>query len=567
MSDGSAKASVSRERAPDAGMKLSCSNPDIGSVRLGDKPITIGRHPENVLPLPGDKVASRFHCIIERGDSDGFVVKDLGARNGTHLNGEQVSTAPISSGDVLTIGTHTFTVEGKAPPKMLEVPEKHALEDARAAPKSKAPAVGAVDARAWARELRRLLDAIPPKDSPDPHIVLIDANRNESAAFEQTSDGPTAMRLVLLLASKARTTDVHAEPKGDELKVRMRIDGRMISLPPMPKQVGEVMLGFVKSACQMRQAHREAVLEGHFSVRFPDRQVDYRVSITPTMHGPKLVIRVLDGLIAPGSLGDLAMPVYMHDRLRAACAKQQGMVLSCGPTGSGKTTTLYNALRQIDRKRRNVVTIEDPVEYHIENVTQIPIGSQSTFADLLRSILRQDPDVILVGEIRDQETARTTMQAAMTGHLVFSTVHAKDTVGSLFRLLDLGVEPPLIANSMDLVMSQRLVRVLCEFCKRPVRITPSQSMRLGRLVEGKNELFAATGCQRCLRTGFYGRRAIFEMLDFNDELRDCLLNESTLSQMRGVINQGVFTSLTQSGWILAASGETSLDEVERVTGG
>jgi len=395
----------------------------------------------------------------------------------------------------------------------------------------------------------------------------VDADRQESDGLDHGSDGATAARLVVLLASKARATDIHAEPRHAGFKLRMRIDGRMIGLPELPSSAGEVLLGFVKSACQMRQAARDAVLEGHFSVRFPDRQVDYRVSITPTMHGPKLVVRVLDPRIAPSSLNERGMPGYMHDRLRAACDKQQGMVLASGPTGSGKTTTLYNALRQIDRHRRNVVTIEDPVEYHIENVTQIPIGAQSSFATLLRSILRQDPDVILVGEIRDQETARTTMQAAMTGHLVFSTLHAKDTVGSVFRLLDLGVEAPLIANSMDLVFSQRLVRVLCEYCKRPVRITPSQAMRLGRLVEGKNELFAATGCQRCLRTGFNGRRAIFEMLDFNDDLRDCLLRRATISDMRQVIQQGVFTSLTQSGWILAVAGQTSLDEVERVTGG
>jgi type II secretory ATPase GspE/PulE/Tfp pilus assembly ATPase PilB-like protein len=256
----------------------------------------------------------------------------------------------------------------------------------------------------------------------------------------------------------------------------------------------------------------------------------------------------------------------MLERIRKACSGDSGMILACGPTGSGKTTTLYNALREIDRQRRNVVTIEDPVEYTVDNVTQIPVGHNNTFGDILRSVLRQDPDVILVGEIRDGETARTAAQAAMTGHVVFSTVHAKDTIGAVFRLLDLGIEPYLVANSMDIIVAQRLLRVLCESCKRPVKVSPGQATRIGRYLEGKSEVFAATGCARCLRTGFNGRRAIFEMLDFNDELRDCVLNQPTIAGMKKIIEQGVFTTLQQSGWLLAARGVTTLDEVERVTG-
>jgi len=241
------------------------------------------------------------------------------------------------------------------------------------------------------------------------------------------------------------------------------------------------------------------------------------------------------------------------------------MTLVCGPTGSGKTTTLYNALREVDRNRRNVVTIEDPVEYTLEGVTQIPVG-KSTFGELLRSVLRQDPDVILVGEIRDDETSRVAMQAAMTGHVVFSTIHSKDTIGSIFRLIDLGVEPYLVANSLDVVLAQRLVRTLCDFCKRPVRVTPGQATRIGRYLEGKSEVFAATGCAKCLRTGFTSRKAIFEMLVMNDELRDIVLTTPSIQKIKKIVEQGVFTSLQQSGWLMAARGETTLDEIERVTG-
>src|SRR6185436_4826441 len=248
------------------------------------------------------------------------------------------------------------------------------------------------------------------------------------------------------------------------------------------------------------------------------------------------------------------------------CEQDHGLLLVCGPTGSGKTTTLYNALRVIDRYAKNVVTIEDPVEYQLDNVTQIPTDDSkgNTFGSLLRSVLRQDPDVILVGEIRDEETARTAMQAAMTGHLVFSTVHAKDTISSVFRLLDLKLEPYLVANSLEVVVAQRLVRTLCENCKRSVRVTPGQATGMGRFLEGQIDIYVATGCAQCLRTGYRGRRALFELLDFTDELRDVILTEPSIQAMKKVIEGGLFTTLVQSGWQLVARGTTTMEEVDRV---
>jgi general secretion pathway protein E len=256
----------------------------------------------------------------------------------------------------------------------------------------------------------------------------------------------------------------------------------------------------------------------------------------------------------------------MEERLRKVCEQDSGLILTCGPTGSGKTTTLYNCLRSIDRVSRNVITIEDPVEYQVEHVTQIPIDEHkgNTFGTMLRSVLRQDPDVILVGEIRDQETARTAMQAAMTGHLVFSSVHAKESIVAIFRLLDLNVEPYLVANSLNLVLAQRLVRLLCPNCKQPHPVPPGVATRMGRHLMGKTHTFAATGCSKCLRTGFRGRRAIFELLDFNDELRDMVLSNPSITGMKRIIEQGLFTTLQQFGWRLVAEGVTSIDEVERV---
>jgi general secretion pathway protein E len=380
------------------------------------------------------------------------------------------------------------------------------------------------------------------------------------------------VRLLLVAASKSRATDIHCEPKGDKFHIRMRVDGQMLSVAELPNSVGELATGLVKTACQMRPTSRDAALDGHFSIKFPQtqtnsaRRVDYRISFTPTVQGQKLVVRVLDTRDAPGKLNDLGLPPYQYDRIRKVCEQDSGLLLVCGPTGSGKTTSLYCALRQIDRDRRNVVTIEDPVEYQIEGVTQIPTDEKqgNSFGQLLRSVLRQDPDVILVGEIRDEETARTAMQAAMTGHLVFSTVHAKDTMSSVFRLLDLKVEPYLVANSLEVVVAQRLLRVLCDTCKRETKVLPVQATRMGRYLEGKTDIYAATGCAACLRTGYRGRKAIFEILDFTDELRDVILKEPTIAAMKRVIEQGMFTTLIQSGWQQIARGVTTIEEVDRV---
>jgi general secretion pathway protein E len=523
----------------------------------GGRPITIGRHPENVLAL-NDERLSRYHCVVEFNGDGRLRVRDLGSRNGTKVNGVRVTDAVLKAGDVIKVGGHQFTVESEA-----TLQEKQ--HEARlSAPAGDAP---------WISDLRTLIEMLPPRGGLDDRIVLIDARGKPSDAFEQQTPGPVAVRLLLLAASKSRATDIHCEPRGESTHVRLRVDGQMVGILDLPNPVAELAYGLIKTACQFQQASREAVLDGHLSARLQTqdgppggRRVDYRISFTPSMHGQKLVVRILDQRDAPRSLNELELPPYMADRVRKVCQQDAGMLLVCGPTGSGKTTTLYNALREIDRTTKNVVTIEDPVEYHLEGVTQIPIDERrgNTFGSLLRSVLRQDPDVILVGEIRDEETARTAMRASMTGHLVFSTVHAKDTISSVFRLLDLKVEPYLVANSLEVVLAQRLVRVLCENCKRPIAVSPAQATRMGRFLENQKSIFVATGCAQCLRTGYRGRRAIFELLDFTDELRDVVLGEATIQAMKKVIESGLFTTLVQNGWQLVARGVTTMEEVDRV---
>jgi type II secretory ATPase GspE/PulE/Tfp pilus assembly ATPase PilB-like protein len=258
----------------------------------------------------------------------------------------------------------------------------------------------------------------------------------------------------------------------------------------------------------------------------------------------------------------------MFKELEKAVQLDSGMVLVCGPTGSGKTTTLYSVLRSIDVGQRNVTTIEDPVEIQIEGVTQLPVNEEqgNTFGALLKSVLRQDPDAILIGEIRDQETARTAMQSAMTGHLVFSTVHAKDSVNTIFRLLDLGVEPYLVSSGLHLVMAQRLVRQLCPYCKVPVRPSPEQLRRMGKHAEGVSTVFTSRGCRRCLKTGFAGRRVVFEMLMNGPELKDVLMKSPSPGEIAKALEPTRFSRLIDTGYQLVAEGITTIEEVERSVG-
>jgi type II secretory ATPase GspE/PulE/Tfp pilus assembly ATPase PilB-like protein len=527
------------------------------------------------------------------------MVTDLESRNGTRVNDKKISKTLLKPGDILRIGSHEFLFETEQPSREeMKREQQEAFHVDRAIapipvpdrPTQESPVEanlrfgklatsmhenpdsllsGGIERSelvGWMFELASTMDNLPPRDVPPETVSVITSTGIPSEALAGSSDGPNCVRMLLQLASKSRATDIHMEPRPEHYLVRMRVDGDMVAIVELPKRVGELAFGLIKTACNMQIQGRDSIQEGHFSSILPDRRVEFRVSFTPSVHGQKLVVRVLDMRTVPASLAELGFANYMVERLRRVCEQDSGLLLVSGPTGSGKTTTLYNCLRLMDRQARNVITIEDPVEYQLEGVTQIPVDEHkgNTFGTMLRSVLRQDPDVIFVGEIRDEETARTAMQAAMTGHVVFSTVHAKDTISSVFRLLDLKVEPYLVANSLDLILAQRLVRVLCDQCKREVRVSPGQATRLGRFLGDKNILYVPTGCARCLRTGYRGRRAIFEMLEFNDDLRDIVLRNPTIAGIRKIIDQGHFMTLTQFGWKLAADGVTSLDEVDKV---
>ncbi len=556
-------------------------------LELGLAALTVGRLPDNALVIADDK-ASRHHCVIEPVEG-GFRVRDLGSSNGTRLNNKPVSVELLDNGDVVRIGSTELRYidpeqQQTHKNRQLTPDFKSALED-NYDPLLQQATLDidlnneVTDAQtSYEMKLREIINAAVNKPFDELDISLVDnrgvtLHQAESAGLDSGSDdeageGIRAFRLMLLAAFRARATDIHVEPRIDQATVRLRVDGYMLQAVELSMTIFKRILGVVKILCQIDTSQKNAVQDGHFSVSVKGKRVDFRVSMTPSMHGQKMVIRILDSSNAPSRLHELGLPGWMYEKLRNIATKDAGLLLACGPTGSGKTTTLYSCLREIDVNTRNAITIEDPVEYYLEGCTQIPIDHKqgNTFANILRSVLRQDPDVIFVGEIRDIETATVAMQAAMTGHLVYTTVHAKDSIGAVFRLLDLGVEAYLVANALNVIIAQRLVRLLCDTCKKAVKPTPTQNMKMGAALGGIPQIYVPTGCKRCLRTGHIGRRALFEVLEFTNAMRDVVLKSPTIQGIRDIANQGLFMTLQQNGFQLVAQGVTSIDEVDRVSG-
>jgi len=423
--------------------------------------------------------------------------------------------------------------------------------------------------------LRELAESLPNKPFGERDIALVSARGqvvHQSGKDATNNESVELFRLLLLVCSRSRATDIHLEPKNEGYTLRTRVDGVMVDLARLTREQGIRFGALVKVLCEIDLSQKNAIQEGHFSSRVPGsaggRRIDYRVSFAPSVFGQKLVMRILDTTYAPIHIAALGLPNWMRQEVERATHQESGMILVCGPTGSGKTTTLYALLRGSDVQRRNAVTIEDPVEIQLPAVTQIPVNEEqgNSFSNLLRSVLRQDPDVILVGEIRDGETARIAMQAAITGHLVFSTVHTRDTVGTVFRLLDLGVEPYLVAQALHLVLSQRLARQLCQFCKTPTVPTPYQIEKMGPVGHNLRQIYAPKGCPRCIGTGFSGRRAFFELLVASDELRDLVARTPTLGQIQDLLSGTPFQRLHQSGYQLVAEGVVAFDEIDRAMG-
>jgi general secretion pathway protein E len=557
-------------------------------IPLDSGPLTIGRNFTNLLVID-EPLASRFHCVIEQ-DSGGFRVRDLESRNGTLINGKPLrGESALAPGDIVKIGSTEIKLLIQAARAASGMASKLAADTAMAEladlvsdkdeaeedeEKTTEPIAAASE---FERQLRERSELLTDRTFTDRQIALINARGKLAYPADPKRDVGEAinvLRLIMLLCFRSRATDIHVEPKMDDVHVRIRVDGMMIDAVTVSKELGVKLLSAVKVLSDIDIAQRNIVQEGHFSAKVPtkakkemvERRVDYRVSFAPAMHGQKLVIRVLDAANAPLHIDDLQLPAKAREILRRTSEQDAGMILVCGPTGSGKTTTLYAILRDIDITQRNVVTIEDPVEIQLDGVTQIPVNDAqgNTFSALLRSVLRQDPDVILVGEIRDAETARVAVQAGMTGHLVFSTVHSREAISGLFRLLDLGVEPYVVASGLHVVVAQRLVRQLCPHCKVAKPPTADQLKKFASVgIKTVKQVFQAKGCKKCFGTGHFGRRAVFEVLVATAKLRDTILKSPSLEACQKALSPEGYISLQESGYRLIAEGAAGFDEVEK----
>jgi len=380
---------------------------------------------------------------------------------------------------------------------------------------------------------------------------------------------PPVIRFVNLLireAHAARASDIHLEAARDGLLARFRVDGMLQEVPSPPRGLQAAVVSRVKLLAELDIAERRVPQDGRIRVRLEERELDLRVSTVPTLYGESVVLRLLDRGGQPVGLDELGMAPDALERFRRLVLRPHGIILSTGPTGSGKTTTLYAALGLRDAAAEKIVTVEDPVEYHLGGVTQVPVHVKAgmTFGAALRSILRQDPDVLMVGEMRDAETAALATQAALTGHLVFSTLHTNDAVSATTRLLDLRVEPYLIAATLQAVLAQRLVRRICVACGEPYRADPQQLAAIAPHGASPT-LYRGPGCPACRHTGYLGRAGIFELLTVTDEIRRALVQSQPEHAVCEIARAQGMRTLAEDGWVKAQAGVTTVEEVLRVT--
>lgn len=375
---------------------------------------------------------------------------------------------------------------------------------------------------------------------------------------------------VLTAAVERRVSDIHVEPFEDRVQVRFRVDGVLREHLRLPGHMHQGLTTRIKIMARLDIAERRIPQDGRIRIKIAGKSIDLRVSCLPTMFGESVVMRILDQSSISFSLQTLGFPRRELSLFEEIIRAPHGIVLVTGPTGSGKTTTLYSALNSIYSVEKKIITIEDPVEYELDGINQIQVNTKAglTFASGLRSIVRQDPDVILIGEIRDKETADIAIQSALTGHLVFSTLHTNDAAGAVTRLIEIGVEDYLLASSVICIMAQRLVRLLCEHCKQP--LDPDEELLrrydLGGNGDGPARLYVPAGCALCNQTGYRSRTAIFELMIISEEIRELILrNKSAMAIRKLAMEQGM-TLLRHDGWGKVRAGETSVEEVLRVTG-
>ena len=413
------------------------------------------------------------------------------------------------------------------------------------------------------------------KDSARKKLEFIEAQAEEEVGFEEllklTQGAPVIQvtNLILEEACRLRSSDVLIEPMQDSLRIRYRVDGLLKVGTAPPRTMQEAIASRIKVMSNMDIAERRLPQDGRFKMKFQGREVDFRVSTVPATYGEKVVLRVLDKAQAPLNLNSLGFEEKPLSDIKKASLRPHGMIVVCGPTGSGKTTTLYSILKYVDSPEKNIVTVEDPVEFQLEGINQVAVRSDIglTYAAALRSILRQDPDIIMVGEIRDFETVDVSIKAALTGHLVLTTLHTTTACGAVIRLLNMGVEPFLITSAVILACSQRLLRRLCNACKKPYALDAERAEKLKIPVHSEKELkfFKSTGCSQCLGTGYGGRIGILETLPLSPRIRELVLNRVHESELLEEAKKEGLITLREDALQKAFAGKTSLEEVLRVT--
>ncbi len=561
-------------------------------IQVIGEDVSIGRTSDNHIVI-SDPRASRQHCRIGRAES-GFVLFDLQSRNGTELNRHRIEEpTPMRNGDEICIGKAVirFWVSPKQiDPDAPKLPVMKSALPAKVRPQGRPrprrdrekAATAVSESITFSDQLIGFNDAGRLKIAEtivyntagpltlNDIIPLNYAGKPAHARDKDASEVSEAMlrlKQVILKSFQLKATDIHIEPREERLDLRYRIDGYLHTAGSLEIEVARSMYSIVKLLCNVDINKKHIMVDGSFAVQLPNRRVDLRVSVAPSTLGDKMVLRILDKELAPQSLETLGMDGYILQEVRRETSRESSMIVVCGPTGSGKTTTVYAVLHEMNSHSKNIVTVEDPVEYKINSVTQIQVDAKHniTFAAALSTLLRQDPDIILIGEMRDPETARMAVQSAMTGHLVLSTVHARDSIGCVFRMLDLGVEPFLLGSALSSVLSQRLLRTLCPRCKMKFKPSVRDLNELGLDNIAGTDLYAPVGCEDCLGIGHKGRAAIFEMLSINDQVRDAICSKPSIQQLRVAAGDWIFQTLREDGVRKLRDGLVSLDEFRQVS--
>jgi type II secretion system protein E len=401
---------------------------------------------------------------------------------------------------------------------------------------------------------------------------VVDDEGDDDTNLDSAAEDASIIRFVNQVLKDAidlRASDIHLEPFEDELRIRYRIDGVLqdIPVPAQIKRFQPAIVSRVKILSHLNIAEKRLPQDGRIKIRLDDSEVDIRVSVIPMLHGEAVVMRLLRQNATLRGMAELGLDERDLKSFRRILGLPHGIILVTGPTGSGKTSTLYTALNEINDSVRKIITIEDPIEYQLRGINQIQVLEKAglTFARGLRSILRHDPDVVLIGEIRDQETAQIAVQASLTGHLVFSTLHTNDAPGALTRLVDMGVEPYLVASSLEAVLAQRLVRVLCPKCKQEDDSATTRVFKANLNMPPDGVIYRAVGCRECRNTGYHGRRGIFEWMDTNSDIRQMILKNCSSGEIRDVARRNGMRTLAEDGWRLVKQGVTTPEEVLRNT--